>query len=73
MNTNDKTNTSVEAREEVIELGVASVETHGTPRGEGEFIGHDLALGIASEETRGVPVGADEFLGMNSDNGISNG
>jgi hypothetical protein len=73
MNTNDDTNARAEAREEVIELGVASVETHGTPKSQGEFIGHDLALGIASEETQGVPVGADEFLGMNADNGLSNG
>jgi len=73
MNTNDNTDARVEAREEVIELGAASVETHGTPNSQGEFIGHDLALGIASEETRGVPVGADEFLGMNADNGLSNG
>lgn len=57
--------------ENSIVLGAASVETHGTPLGEGEFIGHDIALGIASEETQGVPVGADEFLGMNS-SGISN-
>lgn len=71
MNTNDNTSKNVDAREEVIELGVASVETHGTPRGEGEFLGHDVALGIASEETQGIPVGTDEFFGMNADNGIS--
>ena len=71
MNTNENTN-AVDAREQVIELGAASVETHGTPKQLGEFIGHDVALGIASEETRGVPVGADEFIGMNADNGISN-
>lgn len=72
MNTNESTNRRADAREEVVELGVASVETHGTPKGEGEFLGHDIALGIASEETRGIPVGDDEFLGMNTDNGISN-
>jgi hypothetical protein len=72
MNINQNTNRNVDAREEVIELGVASVETHGTPKGEGEFLGHDLGLGIASEETQGVPVGSDEFIGMNS-SGISNG
>lgn len=71
MNTNENTNTNVDAREEVIELGIASVETHGTPLGEGEFLGHDIALGIASEETQGIPVGSDEFLGMNA-SGISN-
>ena len=72
MNVNENTNRSVEAREQIIELGVASAETQGTPKGEGEFLGHDLGLGIASVETQGVPVGADEFIGMNS-SGISNG
>lgn len=72
MKTSESTNRR-DARAEVLDLGIASVETHGTPKGEGEFLGHDVGLGIASEETRGIPVGDDEFLGMNADNGISNG
>jgi len=71
MNTNDNTNARAEAREEIVTLGVASVETQGKPTGEGEFLGHDIALGIASEETQGVPLGAEEFFGMNVNNGIS--
>jgi hypothetical protein len=31
MNTNENTNTNVGAREEVIDLGVASIETKGHP------------------------------------------
>lgn len=68
MNTNENNCTTPE---DSIVLGAASIETHGTPLGEGEFLGHDVALGIASEETQGIPVGTDEFFGMNADNGIS--
>lgn len=57
--------------EESIVLGVASVETQGTPIGTDEPLGRDLVLGIASEETRGTPVGTDEPLGMDFPGRIS--
>lgn len=70
MNTVD--NTCTGPTEDSIVLGAASVETHGSPIGSDEFLGHDAILGIASVETQGRPVGTDEFLGMNFSGGISN-
>ena len=62
MNINQNTNRNVDAREEVIELGVASVETHGTPKGEGEFLGHDLGhRQVPRHRQRGDPEREDGF------------
>lgn len=49
MNTNENTNTSVDAREEVIDLGVASVETKGNLGIHTEVMGFDPGAGISEE------------------------
>jgi hypothetical protein len=49
MNTNENTNTSVDAREEVVDLGIASVETKGTLGGANEGVFHTIMPGISEE------------------------
>lgn len=49
MNTNENTNTNVDAREEVIELGVASVETKGKPGLHTEIVNQFIMPGISEE------------------------
>ena len=49
MNTNENTNKNVEAREEVVELGVASVETKGNLGIHTEVMGFDPGAGISEE------------------------
>lgn len=49
MNTNDDTNARAEAREEVIELGVASVETKGYLGPTNEAVFHKIMPGISEE------------------------
>ena len=49
MNTNENTNKNVDAREEVVELGVASVETKGNLGIHTEVMGFDPGAGISEE------------------------
>lgn len=48
MNSNNETNSRLDAQSDVIELGVASVDTHG-PGEVGEFTGIALLPGISEE------------------------
>lgn len=54
-----------------IELGNASTDTQGTPKGSGEALGHIQAIGIASEETQGFRSTLEEVLGMNFQPGLA--
>lgn len=49
MNTNDNTNKNVDAREEVIEIGSASVETKGDAGLTNEAVFHTIMPGISEE------------------------
>lgn len=49
MNTNENKRAQVEAREEVIELGVASLETKGNLGPQNEELGFSAGPGISEE------------------------
>ncbi len=49
MNTNENRKVGIEAREEVVELGVASVETRGNLGPQNEELGFSAGPGISEE------------------------
>jgi len=49
MNVNENTNVNIDAREEVIDLGVASVETKGTFGKPNEGVLHTIMPDISEE------------------------
>jgi len=49
MNTNENTRTNLKEQEEIIELGVASVETKGGVFKTGEAMGLTIGAGISEE------------------------
>lgn len=49
MNVNENTNANVDARDHVVELGVASIETKGQPGLHTEIVNQFIMPGISEE------------------------